>query len=185
MHDRFPASLYLCSAMEHVDASLVASTVAVLAYVGLVFAAGVSDVLTLTVPNRYPIAIVLVYPSYVLASKHPVAWQASVLVALSALVIGFVLYAARGWGGGDAKLFAAAALWAGPDFILPLVLICASAGGVIAVFIWLQHYLSGAVSTGMFTFRSAAPRLHRTPIPYAAAIAVAALYRAFTLLNVG
>ena len=185
MHDCVPASLYACKAMDYLDASLVASTVAVLAYVGLVFAAGVSDILTLTVPNRYPVAIVLVYPSYVLASTQPVAWQASIVIAISALIVGFLLYAVRGWGGGDAKLFAAAALWAGPDFILPLILICAAAGGVIAVFIWLQHCLPSSLSTGVFTFRATAPRLHRTPVPYAAAIAVAALYRAFTLLNVG
>ena len=185
MHDCVPASFLLCGAMGHVDPSLVASTVAVLAYVGLVFAAGVSDILTLTVPNRYPIAIVLVYPSYVLASSHPVDWQTSLMIAGGALVAGFVLYALRGWGGGDAKLFAAVALWAGPDFFVPLVLLCTAAGGVIAGFIWLQHYLPYAVTSGFFTFRSGIPQFRRTPIPYAAAIAVAALYRAFTLLNVG
>lgn len=185
MHYGVPASLHSCGAMGHVDSSLVASTVAVLAYVGLVFAAGVSDIQTLTVPNRYPIAIVLVYPSYVLASSQPVDWQTSLLIAAGALVAGFILYALRGWGGGDAKLFAAVALWAGPDFIIPLVLLCTAAGGVIAAFIWLQHYLPRAVASGSSAFRSGISQFRGTPIPYAAAIAVAALYRAFTLLNVG
>jgi len=170
--------------MEYVNSFDFAATVAILAYVGLVFAAGVSDILTLTIPNRFSAAIVLLYPSYVLSSVHPVDWQGSFLIAFGAFVFAFVLYAFGFWGGGDAKLFAAAALWAGPGFILDFTLITMAAGGAITVFVLLQHTLPHLYVSGFFRFKEAIPKLRGEPIPYGAAIAVGALYGAFTLLKV-
>jgi len=170
--------------MDSVTTSELAATVAVLGYVGLVFAAGISDILTLTVPNRFSAAIVLLYPSYVLSTSAPVDWQGAVLIAFGATVFGFVLYALGFWGGGDAKLLGAAALWAGPDWILDFTVFTTLAGGVITIFVCLQHYLPHIYTTGFFRFRDALPRLRGTPIPYGAAIAVSALYGAFTLLKV-
>ena len=152
--------------MEYVTSSEIAATVAILAYVGLIFAVGVNDILTLTIPNRFSGAIVLLFPSYVLSSAHPVDWLGSLLIAFGALVFAFVLFALGGWGGGDAKLFSAVALWAGPDFILDFTLITMLAGGAITVFVWLQHYLPHVVTTGFFRFRDAIPKLRGEPIPY-------------------
>ncbi len=170
--------------MEYVTSSNIAATVAILSYVGLVFAAGVNDILTLTIPNRFSAAIVLLYPSYILSSTHPIDWPGSLLIAFGALVFAFVLFALGGWGGGDAKLFAAASLWAGPEFILDFTLITMLAGGAITVFVWLQHCLPHVVSSGFFRFKDAIPKLRKEPIPYGAAISVGALYGAFTLLKV-
>jgi prepilin peptidase CpaA len=170
--------------MEYVNSSDIAATVAIVAYVGLVFAAGVSDILTLTIPNRFSAAIVLLYPSYVLSSGHPIDWQGSLLIAFGAFVFAFVLFAIGFWGGGDAKLFAAAALWAGPEFILDFTLITMAAGGAITIFVLLQHTLPHVYASGFFRFREAIPKLRGEPIPYGAAIAVGALYGAFTLLKV-
>ena len=170
--------------MDYVNTSEIAATIAVLAYVGLVFAAGVSDILTLTIPNRFSAAIVLLYPSHVLSAGHPVDWQGALLIAFGALVFGFVIYALGGWGGGDAKLFGAAALWAGPGNLLDFTLTTMLAGGAITVFVWLQHYLPHLFATGFLRFREAVPNLRGQPVPYGAAIAVGALYGAFTLLKV-
>ena len=170
--------------MDFIFAPDIAATIAVLAYIGLVFAAGVSDILTLTIPNRFTGAIVLLYPSYVLSSSQPVDWMGAVLVAGGILALGFLLFALGWWGGGDAKLFGAAALWAGPDGVLDFVLTTTIAGGVIAVFILLQHYLPHAISTGFFRFRAAMPKRKSLPMPYGVAIAVGALYGAFTMLKV-
>ncbi len=170
--------------MEYLGSAQVATTVAILAYVGLVFAAGVSDILTLTIPNRFSAAIVLLFPSYALSAGSAVDWWGSMLIAFGALVFGFVLYALGGWGGGDAKLFGAAALWAGPDHILNFTLTTMLAGGAITVFIMLQHYLPHVFSTGFFRFREGLPKLRGEPIPYGSAIAVGGLYGAFTLLRV-
>ncbi len=170
--------------MEYVNSSDIAATVAILAYVGLVFAAGVNDVLTLTIPNRFSGAIVLLYPSYVLSTVYPIDWLSSLLIAFGALVFASVLFAFGFWGGGDAKLFGAVALWAGPDFILDFTLITMATGGVITAFVLLQHTLPHVFVSGFFRFRDVIPKLRGEPIPYGAAIAVGALYGAFTLLKV-
>ena len=170
--------------MEYVTSSNIAGTVAILAYVGLVFAAGVNDILNLTIPNRFTAAIVMLYPSHVLSSGIAIDWSGSLLIALGALVFAFALFTLGFWGGGDAKLFSAAALWAGPDFILDFALITMLTGGAITVFIWLQHTLPYVITSGFFRFRSGIPSLLGEPIPYGAAIAVGALYGAFTLLKV-
>ena len=170
--------------MEYVISSDIAATAAILAYVGLVFAAGVSDILTLTIPNRFSAAILLIYPSYLLSSAHPIDWRSSLLIAFGALVFAFVMFAFGAWGGGDAKFFAAAALWAGPDFILDFTLITMLAGGAITVFVGLRHTLPQVFTTGAFRLKDAILELRGEPIPYGAAIAVGALYGAFTLLKV-
>lgn len=170
--------------MEYEIPSHIAATVAVLAYVGLVFAAGVSDILTLTIPNRFSAAILLLYPSYVLSAGHAVDWQSSLLIAFGALVFGFVMFSIGGWGGGDAKLFAVAALWMGPKIILDFTIITMLAGGAITVFVGLQRTLPQAFTSGRFRLKDAILGLRGVPIPYGAAIAVGALYGAFTLLRV-
>lgn len=170
--------------MEQATVSLVVATATLVAFVVLVFSAAVSDILTFTVPNRVCLAICLLYPAYVLSAAPPVAWPAGLAVAGGALVLGFVLFALGVWGGGDAKLFAAAALWAGPDLVLPLTVFTTLAGGVMAVFIWLQHRLSRAPVAGMLMHVETDPDLGKQSMPYGAAIGVGALYVAFTLLKV-
>jgi Flp pilus assembly protein protease CpaA len=86
-------------------------------------------------------------------------------------------------GAGDVKLFAAVALWGGPQLFLPLVFVTTLAGGVIALFIWLQLRFARAPSLAM-AFRTVSdPLIGKQQMPYGAAIAVAALYVAFTLLR--
>ena len=57
---------------------------AVLCFAGLVFSAAVSDILTLTIPNRLCVAVGLLYPSYVLAAPVPVDWIGALAVAAGA-----------------------------------------------------------------------------------------------------
>lgn len=170
--------------MDSLGTNDLAAIIAVLAYVGLVFAAGVSDILTLTIPNRFSGAIVLLYPIHVLSAPHAIDWLNAMLIALGALCVGFALFAAGLWGGGDAKFLGAVALWAGPDSILDLIVTTTLAGGAICVFILLQHYVPHAITSGFFRYRAMIPRLSGTPLPYGAAIAIGALYGAFTLLKV-
>ena len=170
--------------MEFAISPDIAATISILAYVGLVFAAGVSDILSLTIPNRFSAAILLLYPSYVLSSGHSIDWLGGLLVAFGALVFAFVLFAVGFWGGGDAKLFAATALWAGPVFIVDFALIIMATGGAITVFVLLQRTLPHVVASGFSGVRETIPKLRGEPIPYGAAISVGALYGAFTLLKV-
>ncbi|RMD64288.1 MAG: hypothetical protein D6826_02810 [Alphaproteobacteria bacterium] len=173
--------------MENLNPATVVSTIVVLAFAGLVFAAAISDVLRYIVPNRLCLAVCLLYPVHILSATRPVSWQDAVLIAVLALVAGFALFAWGKWGGGDAKLFAAVALWAGPSLFLEMALITSLAGGVMALFIWLQHRLARAPGLMLALAPDPDPDfdIMQAQIPYGAAIAVGALYVAFTLLKVG
>jgi prepilin peptidase CpaA len=104
-----------------------------LIFAGLLIAAAVEDVRRLIIPNRYCLAIVLLYPLHVLASSAPVDWTGGLVVGGALLVVGFVLFALGFIGGGDAKLLAAAAPWAGPALLPEFVLVTALAGGVVGL----------------------------------------------------
>lgn len=162
-----------------------APVIAVVCFAGLVFATALSDILYYVIPNRLCLAIALVYPTFVLSAPDPVEWTVALGIASAILALGVMLYSVRACGAGDAKLFAVVALWAGPDLILPFVLYTTLAGGVMALFMWAQHRHARAPSLGLAFHGRTDPSFLRQPMPYGAAIAVGALYVAFTLLRVG
>jgi len=105
-----------------------------LAFPALVIAAALRDVATFTIPNRLCLALAAAFLPAALAGGLPVSVFAAHLgVGLAMLVAGMVMFSLRWIGGGDAKLFAAAALWLGPS-AAPLFLFGASlAGGGLAL----------------------------------------------------
>ncbi len=164
--------------------TVIAWHLALLAFAGLVFSAAISDILRFRIPNRSSIALVLLYPAYLLAANQPVDWLSAIAVATACLTVGFLLFSIKACGAGDAKLFAAAALWAGPELILPFGLYTSLAGGVMVLFMYLQHRLARAPSVGMALHTVAESGFSKQPMPYGAAITVGGLYVAFTLLRV-
>lgn len=164
--------------------STIASDLAVLSFALLLFSAAVSDILRLTIPNRICLGIVLIYPAFVLAAPTAVHWPSALGVSGLALLVGFTLYSLGGLGAGDAKLFAATSLWAGSGLIVDLTLLTTLSGGVIALFLWVQHRIARAPSLATTLVTSTDSGFGRQPMPYGAAIAVGGLYVAFTLLRV-
>jgi prepilin peptidase CpaA len=166
------------------SAITIVANLAILCFAALVFSAAVSDILTYRIPNRLSLALALLYPTYVFAAPQPVDWLSAIGLASASLALGFALFSFKICGAGDAKLFAAVALWAGPAFFLPFMIMTTLAGGVIAVFIWLQLRLARA-ATPLLVFQTASdPMVSKQQMPYGAAIAVAALYVAFTLMRI-
>jgi prepilin peptidase CpaA len=158
--------------------------ITVLGFAGLAVASAISDVRNLTIPNRYSLAITLLFPAYVLTSASPVDWVGALAIGLGLLALGFLLFAAKTLGGGDAKLIAAVSLWAGPDLFLPFLLITAIVGGTMALALWLRHRFSRAATPGLIFLTDVDPNFAKQPMPYAVAISAGALYVAFTLLGV-
>lgn len=115
--------------MTHVpDAAMLFALV--LSAAGLVWAAG-SDVSRYLIPNR---VCLLIAASYLLtAAALPFgAWLAGLAIGVLVLGVGLVLFA-RGWvGGGDVKLAAAIALWAGPAHLSGFALVTSLAGVALA-----------------------------------------------------
>lgn len=116
--------------MTHVpDAAMLFALV--LSAAGLVWAAA-SDLSRYLIPNR---VCLLVAASYLLtAAALPIGvWLAGLAIGVLALGVGLVLFARGLVGGGDVKLAAAIALWAGPTYLSGFALVTSLAGVVLAL----------------------------------------------------
>jgi prepilin peptidase CpaA len=101
---------------------------------GCVIAAALKDATSFTIPNRISIfAALAFFPAALGLGLAPGGLAICVGVGAAALVAGVAMFA-LGWiGGGDAKLFAACALWLGWPAFLPFLLWTTLAGGALAV----------------------------------------------------
>lgn len=142
----------------------------------LVIAAGLLDLTTMKIPNRLNIAVLLSYfPVALLSGLDLKVIGLSCLIALGILVIGMVMFALRWLGGGDAKLFAAVALWMGPQGVLPFLILTAILGGLFCLIVisargTLHVYRARLPGWGQ---RLLEPK---GDIPYGVAIAAGALW---------
>jgi prepilin peptidase CpaA len=83
-------------------------------YSGLFVAAAVIDGRSYRIPNWIPLALALLFAVAVsLSGKTIVEYWPSLALGVGMMAIGYGLYLATGMGAGDAKLAAAAVMWAG------------------------------------------------------------------------
>jgi prepilin peptidase CpaA len=136
-------------------------------YLALLVLAAAQDALTLRISNLLSVALLCVGIASLIVAAPAIWWEPVATFAI-VLAAGFFLFS-RGWmGGGDVKLFAAAALacnFAGLLRLLPAALL---AGGLIAI--------------ALIFARSAMPRTsgrRRREIPYGVAIAAGAIFTLF------
>ncbi|WP_309604141.1 prepilin peptidase [Phenylobacterium sp.] len=147
-----------------------------LAFPLLTLIAALRDATSYTIPNWISLALVGIFPLAALALGLPLAVLGGQLGLGAAALVAAMAMFALGWiGGGDAKLFAAAALWLGWPAILTFLAVTGVAGGVLAV--------------GLLALRAPAVRRHLPAgpgwfvrlaepgenVPYGVAIAVGAL----------
>lgn len=140
--------------------------------------AAVSDFRTLRIPNYLTIALAAAFPLAVLAAGQPVDWLSHVEAELIVFAGGAVLFALGYMGGGDVKLLAATALWAGLGQVIPLLAMVAIVGGAFALAVLgLRHPL---VQTAILASLRRLPDLaqKQMPIPYGIPIAIAGLLMA-------
>ena len=142
----------------------------------LVIVAALSDVATYTIPNRLSILLVAGFiAAALLLGRPPIGIGLDVLAGLIALAAAVGMYAAGWIGGGDAKLFAAAALWLGWPAMPVFLMITALSGGGLAFVLmnarspWLKPYFAAAPG---WLGRLVTPD---EAVPYGVAIAIGAL----------
>jgi prepilin peptidase CpaA len=171
------SSLTLPAWSSAYDASLLALLLALLAWAAL------SDGLRFRIPNAASLGIALLYPAHVLASPLPVDWSGALIVAGILFAVGIVLFAKGMVGGGDVKLLSAAALWAGPHLILPLLIVMGLTGGLLSVIAWLLQYLQRVRTVGWAALTLPQPdgRVFER-VPYGVAIVAGGAYAAIHLL---
>ncbi len=141
--------------------------------VALMFAA-VSDILTMTIPNRVSLALIAAFPLAAFMAGLPMA-TALMHVAAFAIVLAlcFALFSMNLLGGGDAKLLAATTLWIGMSQLLPFLALVTICGGFLAMII--LAFRSFPVSA--LPVPEWALRLHKSGggIPYGLAICAGGL----------
>ena len=143
--------------------------------VGLI-AAALKDATSFTIPNWLTLVIAAAFVPAALVLGLPMQTVGvSAVTAVLALVAGIGFFAMRWCGGGDAKLFAACALWLGWPAVLPFLMATGVIGGGLALGLVLARkaMLGGLVATGpAWLGRLLEPE---EALPYGVAIALGAL----------
>ena len=141
----------------------------------LMIIAGAGDALSLRIPNWLTLTI--------LAAFFPLAWATGmpldvfglhVLTGVILFVVGFVLFSAGLFGGGDAKLLAAAGIWFGSSQALPFLVFTALAGGVLALCVGLWSVISMSWDIHDVPWAKKISGL-RPSVPYGYALAIGAI----------
>lgn len=138
--------------------------------------AAITDLTRYTIPNWLTGAIALAFPVVALfAGLAPLTILTHLGVGVFALGMGMMLFALRWVGGGDAKLIAAVALWAGPGAVWVFVLAAAIAGGALTIGLLFFRKLP---LPGFMAASSWIARLHNhgSDVPYGVALAAGAIY---------
>lgn len=152
------------------------SLVTLIGFAGLMATAAIEDFRRLVIPNWVILALLALWPAYLLAkpvAALPVDGAGALGCALGIFVVGAVLFARGYIGGGDVKLLAAATLWMGPAATPEFLLLTAFAGGVLAMA--LLTPVGVLVNLSRSLLGPAGPDAPANAVPYGVAIAAAAL----------
>ena len=134
------------------------------------------DLASFTIPNFLTLAVLAAFVPFALAAGLPMpAIGAHLLAGLVGLVVGFLLFALRWIGGGDAKLFAAVALWLGFSDLLAYALVASLCGGALTLALMLLRQFP---LPAVLARQGWIARLHdaRSGIPYGVALAAGAFF---------
>ena len=156
-------------------ASVLFSFFAVVFFPALMAMSASLDLLTMTIPNRIPVALVLGY--FMLAAMSGMPPQLIVFdlsCGLSVLLVTFLMFSLRWIGGGDAKLAAAIAVWMGWSSIFSYGASAAICGGFITLGILAAR---ARPLPAILARQDWLARLHdsKTGVPYGVALAAAGM----------
>ena len=141
-------------------------------FAGLLGWAALDDARDYRIPNRLVLAIAALYPVQVLASPAFIAILPAIVVGAATFAVGLVLFSRALLGGGDVKLMAAVAMWAGPELVMPFLFVMGIGGGILSLLMLLPMRL-----------RSGEVAVARVPVPYGVAISAGGLFVAMRLLT--
>jgi prepilin peptidase CpaA len=141
----------------------------------LMIVAGASDALSLRIPNWLTLLTAALFFPMAFATGMPMAAIGQhAAIGFGLLILGFALFSFGIFGGGDAKLLAAAGLWFGTTETLPFIIFTALAGGLLAlaVSIWSVVSMNWEIHDLPWTERI---KQLKPNVPYGYAFAVGAI----------
>jgi prepilin peptidase CpaA len=163
-----PESLSLVKVVEGLSLLLAA---------GVLLAAAVQDARKFKISNGFSIALAALFPVYALAAGAPILPH--VIVGVIVLACGLAMFALHLLGGGDVKLLSAAAIWAGPGHIAPLLFTTTFLGGFLALgfaLVALSKQKKREKSAGGEANEGDVVPWQKAPVPYGIAIACGGWY---------
>ena len=137
--------------------------------------AGAGDALSMRIPNWLVVLLAACFFPLALLTAMPLAILGlHLLVGLGLFILGFALFSFGVFGGGDAKLLAAAGLWLGWPDLLPFVVLTALAGGALAAVVgaWSMFNVNSEAHDGLLFRRLGKIKPN---VPYGYAFAIGAL----------
>ncbi|HEX7110526.1 MAG TPA: prepilin peptidase [Aestuariivirga sp.] len=141
----------------------------------LMIIAGAGDALSLRIPNWLTLTIFAAFFPLAFATGMPLpVFGFHVLTAVVLFVAGFILFSAGLFGGGDAKLLAAAGIWFGSSQALPFLVFTVLAGGALALCVVLWSLISMCWDIHTASWAKKISGL-RPKVPYGYAFAIGAL----------
>ncbi|WP_395687914.1 prepilin peptidase [Aestuariivirga sp.] len=141
----------------------------------LMVVAGAGDALSMRIPNRLIVLVTVWFFPLAIGAGMPLqVFGMHVATGMVALLFGFLLFAGRAIGGGDAKLFAAGSLWFGYPQVFDFLVFTTLAGGVLALAV--SGWSVMRWEADLRGLRQPAPFERITPnVPYGFAIAAGAI----------
>jgi prepilin peptidase CpaA len=156
--------------------STIASCFALAVFAGLMLWAAIGDVRSFTITNTLNIVIGASF--LILALPMGLGWPAvfeHVKIGAITAFIAIMMFMIGIYGGGDAKMTGAVALWLGPAAMIPFIFYTAIAGGVLVVILVVSRRI--AQKYGLPRSPKWARRMlrKRSAVPYGVALAIGAL----------
>jgi prepilin peptidase CpaA len=154
---------------------------ALLGFAALMGIAALEDLRRLMIPNALTASLCVVWLPYALSGPSLLGVMGSLGCGLAVFLAGALCFS-RGWlGGGDVKLLAAAALWAGPVGTPALLVLTGVLGGMLALFLLLPPgaYIATLARAKLGPADVPDKFGATTPVPYGIAIAAAAMLVVF------
>jgi len=150
---------------------------ALLAFAALMLLAAIEDLRRLVIPNALTLSLCVLWPLYALTVSTPLGALSALGCAVAIFLVGALLFSRGYIGGGDVKLLAVAVLWAGPARTVPVLLLTALLGGMLALFLMIPPaaQLATLARAKLGPGEAAVKSGMATPVPYGIAIAAAAL----------
>jgi prepilin peptidase CpaA len=150
---------------------------ALLGFAALMVIAAIEDLRRLIIPNVVTLSLCVLWPLYVIATPNLFSTLGSLGCAVAVFLAGAFCFSRGYLGGGDVKLLATGALWAGPAGTPALLVSTGVLGGMLALFLLMPPCARIlTVARAKLGPAGASTTLDTaTPVPYGIAIAAAAM----------